>query len=1101
MQDPTADQSGMQQPWWEPPLAQEIMHLPTDAVQIDLTADDDDDEPILVETRMGSVPVTTTQPRRNAYVPRGASLQDNWVCIGMITPSVLCIHGLPPELQSSFPGSFDTSDPEWAHSSFLGEPGYVPVMIHKRISDPLLDHMQRSPGLSVATVSSSHGTGPRIRTEFGELADKFSRVLEHFMSRSHMVHYSRCKMATPARAAAFTHIIETLLFVPMDLAATVGTTLAHAGIFLDPFLTYRASDFPGMPKLMDIVHVQPPLRNRVRARVPDTARRLEGLGAPVTKETLEQEYKAQMSAIYNSITNSESLQETEPDACITTPLFPHQKQALTFLMDREKERNFEELIDTDKDAHISLWSVERHIGQRIQRYRNIVTRTSVTKRPEICRGALLADDMGLGKTISIIALVAKTFGEARAFGASPLPRFNYDSDDEPQLIGDSKNRRTAEQARCEGLRCRSRATLLVCPLSVISNWESQIREHWAPDKQPSVYVYHGTGRTSDPSLLADYDIVLTTYSTLGTEFANQSSWIAAAGKGDRELELDSANAKRRRPNEAPNTCQRIEWFRIVLDEAHIIKEARTWQSKSVCNLSASRRICLTGTPIQNKIDDLFALVLFMRLDPFSQRHTWNRFCRDRKHLFLNQARTKDDELLDPESLARVQTIMKFLTLRRMKTDSRPDGQPLLTLPAKTSRIVRLAFSDAELVKYKRLHDRFKEEFQEHVAEGTVGINYATILHEILVLRMMCDHSDLVDAGLASHGGPLAKISSAIREQGFTRERAAMLYSALSQVAMALCAVCGADLQNPMPHVQPEEGMDSAAGPLPIITKCEHLICSSCWPHGEQGEQGACPCCATSLVLLSDTARLQPDEMKITSEETSPQGSQLLAMLHTKELAAEAKALFDPDSPATWPAHWSSKMRALIADLLPFSKCNKKSALYDAYAPIFTHHVQASDQGTHVVQVQTQSSTPEAPIKSVVFSQWTRMLSKISGALDYAGIKHRRLDGTMSRAQREEALESFRNDPGVEVFLVSLRAGGFGLNLVSACRAYLMEPYWNPAVENQGLDRIYRLGQTRPVLMTKFIVERSIEEQMLVLQRRKMELANQVASQETTKRRN
>ncbi|CAD6913039.1 unnamed protein product, partial [Tilletia laevis] len=83
------------------------------------------------------------------------------------------------------------------------------------------------------------------------------------------------------------------------------------------------------------------------------------------------------------------------------------------------------------------------------------------------------------------------------------------------------------------------------------------------------------------------------------------------------------------------------------------------------------------------------------------------------------------------------------------------------------------------------------------------------------------------------------------------------------------------------------------------------------------------------------------------------------------------------------------------------------------------------------------------------------------------------------------------DPKFEVLLISLRAGGFGLNLVSACRAYLIDPYWNPAVENQGLDRIYRLGQRRPVVLTRFIMKKSIEENMLELQRRKMELAEQV----------
>ena len=105
----------------------------------------------------------------------------------------------------------------------------------------------------------------------------------------------------------------------------------------------------------------------------------------------------------------------------------------------------------------------------------------------------------------------------------------------------------------------------------------------------------------------------------------------------------------------------------------------------------------------------------------------------------------------------------------------------------------------------------------------------------------------------------------------------------------------------------------------------------------------------------------------------------------------------------------------------------------------------------------------------------------------------RLDGSMKRADRSAALEAFKTDPGIEVLLVSLRAGGTGLNLVSACRAYLMDPYWNPAVENQGLDRVHRMGQTRPVITTKYIMRHSIEENMLRLQKRKMMLAEKVGS--------
>ncbi|WFD41741.1 1-phosphatidylinositol 4-kinase [Malassezia psittaci] len=1139
---------------WQPSLE----YLPQNYTPIDLTAEEEEDldEPILVETRMAP-PASSSMQRRNAYqaTARHSALPPKWVCIGVVYPSVLCMYGLPPELQlQGPPGEYPEVDPGWESLTFWGEPGYRPVAIHEG-SNPapsgdsgLLTGNQRH-GLQVSTLlpgpddllPTDPNNKPEVLNEFGTLSDKYSKVFEYFMNQNQVMTISRCKLVSPMKAQAFTQSIETLVFVAESSIAIVSGALTRAGIFLETPEAYNPSDFPDMPKLLAAEDVQPRARPRSRfapftytqspyATTADTYNSIGALGAPpMSKEMLEEEQKAQINSVYDSLKGSENLAETEPGDLISARLFPHQKQALTFLLDRERARSFDELLhrDANSDApdHISLWTVVQQ-ANRIHHFQNIVTQTVLTRTPGICRGAILADDMGLGKTITVISVIAKTMQDAVAFGNSPLQSDAWD-EDEPQLIGDSRNRRSAEQARREELRCRSRATLLVCPLSIVSNWETQIREHWDPDRQPSIYIYHGSGRLSDPHMLANHDVVITTYSTLGSEFSNQTTWAAAAGRSDKDddlLELDqdgpTTTKKRRKITEAPNTCQRVEWFRVVLDEAHIVKESRTWQSKAVCNLSAPRRICLTGTPIQNKLDDLYALILFLRLEPFSDRTVWNRFCRDKKHLYLNQSKSKDDELLDPTSLVRVQTIMKFLTLRRMKTDRRPDGSLILSLPPKTSRILKIAFSEEERSKYKRLHSRFREEFEEHVAGGTVGTNYATILHEILILRMMCDSAELVedskDSGRARF--EMEDLSRAIREDGLTRRRAAEFFSLLSDSMLAQCNICGSDL--PPLSSSNDEAMDGAVrkadSRLPIVTRCQHTFCASCfqaqvglgWPKPSKDAWHACPCCGTDLHLLLDAIALNPADADLAEDTTPPpskNGSKLLAQLDGKDkgkAVRSQKSMFLPDDPSSWPTTWSSKICAMIMDLVPFAKCNPASQLYDPEAPVLEHFAVSHGSETtppivEVRQVDNPDDKNRVPVKSVVFSQWTRMLDKVGAALTHAGIRYRQLDGTLSRTQREEALQTFKSDPGVEVFLVSLRAGGFGLNLVSACRAYLLDPYWNPAVENQGLDRIYRLGQVRPVIMTKYIVQQSIEEQMLELQRRKTELANRVGARRLT----
>jgi superfamily II DNA or RNA helicase len=125
---------------------------------------------------------------------------------------------------------------------------------------------------------------------------------------------------------------------------------------------------------------------------------------------------------------------------------------------------------------------------------------------------------------------------------------------------------------------------------------------------------------------------------------------------------------------------------------------------------------------------------------------------------------------------------------------------------------------------------------------------------------------------------------------------------------------------------------------------------------------------------------------------------------------------------------------------------------------------------------------------LVFSQFTSMLSLIEEALDARGIAYAKLTGKTKR--RDEAIDSFRQG-AVDVFLISLKAGGVGLNLPEADTVIHYDPWWNPAVEAQATDRAHRIGQTQPVFVYKLIIEHSVEEKMLELQARKRSLAQGV----------
>ncbi|KAK4869380.1 hypothetical protein LT330_006380 [Penicillium expansum] len=133
--------------------------------------------------------------------------------------------------------------------------------------------------------------------------------------------------------------------------------------------------------------------------------------------------------------------------------------------------------------------------------------------------------------------------------------------------------------------------------------------------------------------------------------------------------------------------------------------------------------------------------------------------------------------------------------------------------------------------------------------------------------------------------------------------------------------------------------------------------------------------------------------------------------------------------------------------------------------------------------RSKSHTP----KSIIFSQFTSMLQLVEWRLRHAGFNTVMLDGSMTPAQRQKSIEHFMTKPEVEVFLVSLKAGGVALNLTEASRVFIIDPWWNPAAEWQSADRSHRIGQQRPCVVTRLCIEDSVESRIIQLQEKKANL--------------
>lgn len=637
-----------------------------------------------------------------------------------------------------------------------------------------------------------------------------------------------------------------------------------------------------------------------------------------------------------------------------------------------------------------------------------------------------------------------------------------------------------------------------------------------------MYVYHGNARKPDPAFLADFDAVITTYSTLAVEYSKQSKSLEAddededGSSGEGCIETDErgnqiiklgktkkAAAKKRKKTacssavEASSPLQSVHWFRVVLDEAHSIKEVSTVACRACCDLIADRRLCLTGTPVQNKLDDVYALLKFLRLEPFDEKAVWTEYIG---------SPVKYGQVL---GVARLQSIMRCITLRRTKESKAENGQKILNLPPRRDELRYLKFDEQEQQIYDQFFTESKAEFKELSNKNEVMKNYVGILQKILRLRQICDHYELVmNKGLGLVGDLQSgdapnweELTKVISRDGLDMNRASAVFSLLREAGTAQCVDCGYELGIPSEDAEeacgPCDGEPAKRGRKPkaaasrastrqnspssavhaILTRCQHLFCVGCfrnscspgYPNVPADTKRSCAVCQAPLAP-QDAVEFVPNALPDAQPKKKPA---------KREQRQKGAVTFDN-------LVLSTKVRALLADLMQFSRSNPHSANYDP--------------GSIDVQMVDRegNNIDDGVVKTVVFSQWTSMLDKIEDALEAANIKYDRLDGTMKRDERTRAMEALKHDPACEVLLVSLKAGGVGLNLTAAQRVYLMDPYWNPAVENQAVDRIHRLGQTRPVTTVKLIIEKSIEDRLLAVQRKKTELANMTLSQNYTK---
>ncbi|KAG4984687.1 hypothetical protein JHK87_029436 [Glycine soja] len=703
-----------------------------------------------------------------------------------------------------------------------------------------------------------------------------------------------------------------------------------------------------------------------------------------------------------------------------------------------------------------------------------------------CLGGILADDQGLGKTISMISLILaqrslQSKSKIDDTCSHKTEALNLDDDDDNGSVDVEKHKNSEESddikpsrepsssTQAPGRKRPAAGTLVVCPASVLRQWARELDEK-VGDEKLSVLVYHGGSRTKDPVELAKFDVVLTTYSIVTNEVPKQPlvEDDDIDGKNGERFGLSSefsVSKKRKKPFNGNKKSKKggkgidsssiecgsgplakVGWFRVILDEAQTIKNHRTQVARACCSLRAKRRWCLSGTPIQNTIDDLYSYFRFLKYDPYAVYKS-----------FYNTIKVPISKSTI-QGYKKLQAVLRAIMLRRTK-GTLLDGKPIINLPPKTIELSKVDFSIEERAFYTKLESDSRLQFKAYAAAGTVSQNYANILLMLLRLRQACDHPLLVKD---FDSDPVGK-DSVEMAKNLPRDMLINLFNCL-EATFAICLVC---------NDPPEE---------PVITMCGHVFCYQCVSEYLTGDDNMCPSVNCKELIGDDLVFSKATLRSCISDDG---GSLSSANSHLCDYSLVQQRDYT-----------SSKIKAVLEVLQ--SNCKLKISSSDLPnssggcrdSPSSDNlYVEDCDSDVRVTKhtIKYSESTTEGPIKAIVFSQWTSMLDLVETSLRQFSIQYRRLDGRMTLGARDKAVKDFNTEPEIAVMLMSLKAGNLGLNMVAACHVILLDLWWNPTTEDQAIDRAHRIGQTRPVTVTRITIKDTVEDRILALQEDKRKM--------------
>ncbi|KAL7564161.1 hypothetical protein ACA910_021136 [Epithemia clementina (nom. ined.)] len=651
-------------------------------------------------------------------------------------------------------------------------------------------------------------------------------------------------------------------------------------------------------------------------------------------------------------------------------------------------------------------------------------------------------------------------------------------------------------------------TLVVAKLSLLPQWEDEIRTK----TNLSYFLYYGTSKASMEDL-ENVDVVITTYGTMQGEVKRKNPLLSS-----------------------------IRWLRVILDEAHCVRNQQTLASKVCCSLNAKHRWCVSGTIIQNSVADIFGIMKFLHHEPWCIPAFWQRAITKPLSEGSSGSDSSDGEQRSDAFglvLGRLRRVLAPLMLRRTKDSLAKDGKPILSLPPVETKIVSVDLSSPEREFYNALLARSVELFDGFVDRGDAAKSYFKILCLISRLRQACDHISLTvrtrledDDTMTLEDGSAAQSSNKAPQTPHQEDNDGVLLGATflkdlyDKIFVTPAQSKKRDSEDPDDRDKTSKRarqlsyVSSVANNLSVAVSKNHSHveeeCPICLENPRIEDAVLTPCahiyCKSCLVgVLLENADDKQKSIKASLSFHCPDGTCPICSCKIEAKKIIALTKLDNGEFTTYYLT-SSKPVAAAAAVKPEPVV--KRGLRDTQEGnagssarlVLESYMQGNDSSKMIAVLKELYAVWELDpgSKVIVFSQFLGFLDLLEVRLQKEGIDFSRLDGKLSLSKRMKVLEAFRTShpaaiansaPGTKkgtVLLMSMAAGAEGLHLVAASSVFIVDPWWNVAREDQCINRIHRIGQNAAqVRVRKFVVRESVEERIIELQRRKKHVADEV----------